>query len=40
VTLGGERQDQVVIREGLTGGETVLVKPPDTLKDGDAVRVK
>jgi RND family efflux transporter MFP subunit len=40
VTLGTERQDQVVIQEGLAGGETVLVKPPDTLKEGDAVRVK
>ncbi len=40
VTLGTERQDQVVIKEGLAGGETVVVKPPDTLKDGDAVRVK
>jgi HlyD family secretion protein len=40
VTLGTERQDQVVIQGGLAGGETLIVKPPDTLKDGDAVRVK
>jgi hypothetical protein len=40
VTLGTERQDQVVIQEGLSGGETVILKPPDTLKDGDPVRVK
>jgi RND family efflux transporter MFP subunit len=40
VTLGTDRQDQVVIQEGLSGGETVILKPPDTLKDGDPVRVK
>jgi HlyD family secretion protein len=40
VTLGTERQDQVVIQEGLAGGESILLKPPDTLKDGDPVRVK
>jgi RND family efflux transporter MFP subunit len=40
VTLGTERQDQVVIQEGLAGGETIVVKPPEALKDGAAVRVK
>ena len=40
VVTGGERQDQVVIREGLAGGETIVARPPETLKDGDGVRVK
>jgi len=40
VVLGTERQDQVVIKDGLAGGETIVARPPDTLKDGDAVRVK
>ena len=40
VVLGTERQDQVVINDGLAGGETIVARPPDTLKDGDAVRVK
>jgi RND family efflux transporter MFP subunit len=40
VVTGAERQGQVVVREGLSGGETVVARPPETLKDGDAVRVK
>jgi HlyD family secretion protein len=40
VTPGGERQGQMVVKEGLTGTETLVVRPPDTLKDGDAVRTK
>lgn len=40
VTPGVERQGQVVVKEGLTGTETLVVRPPDTLKDGDAVRTK
>jgi RND family efflux transporter MFP subunit len=40
VVTGAERQDQVVIREGLAGGETIVARPPETLKDGDGVRVK
>ena len=40
VVTGGERQDQVVIREGLAGGETIVARPPENLKDGDGVRVK
>jgi HlyD family secretion protein len=40
VVTGTDRQDQVVIHEGLAGGETVILRPPDTLKDGDGVRVK
>jgi HlyD family secretion protein len=40
VVPGGERQGLVVVREGLAGSETLVVRPPETLKDGDAVRVK
>jgi RND family efflux transporter MFP subunit len=40
VVPGGERQGQVVVREGLAGSETLVVRPPETLKDGDAVRIK
>jgi HlyD family secretion protein len=40
VSTGMGRQGQVVIRNGLSGGEVVISRPPETLKDGDAVRVK
>ncbi|HET7293243.1 MAG TPA: efflux RND transporter periplasmic adaptor subunit [Vicinamibacteria bacterium] len=40
VSVGGERQGRVVIREGLAGGELLVARPPEGLKDGDAVRVK
>ncbi len=40
VTLGGERSGQVVVREGLAGGEALVSSPAATLKDGDRVKVK
>ena len=40
VVLGTERGGQVVVKEGLAGGETLVARPMDGLKDGDAVRVK
>jgi HlyD family secretion protein len=40
VVVGLERQGQVVVREGLAGGETLVARPPEAMKDGDAVRVK
>jgi HlyD family secretion protein len=40
VTVGIERQGQVVIREGLSGGETLVLRPGDAVKDGAAVKVK
>ena len=40
VTLGGERDGNVVIKGGLTGSELIVSKPPDSLKSGDRVRVK
>jgi hypothetical protein len=40
VVTGLERQGRVVVREGLTGAEELVARPPDALKDGDGVRVK
>lgn len=40
VTAGAERQGQVIVKEGLSGGETLVLKPGEGLKDGDAVKVK
>lgn len=40
VQVGAERQGQVVIRQGLSGAETLILSPPDTLRDGDAVKLK
>jgi len=40
VVLGTERQGQVIVENGLAGGETIVAKPGDTLKDGAPVRVK
>jgi multidrug efflux pump subunit AcrA (membrane-fusion protein) len=40
VSLGDERQGQVVVKEGLTGLETLVLHPPDKLKEGDIVHAK
>jgi RND family efflux transporter MFP subunit len=40
LSVGGERAGQVVVREGLAGGETVVLRPPATLREGDTVRLK
>jgi len=40
VVLGTERQGQVIVVDGLSGGETIVAKPGDALADGAAVRVK
>ena len=40
VSVAGERQGEMVVREGLAGGEMLVRRPPETLKDGDSVRVK
>ncbi len=37
VVLGREFQDGVEVRQGLSGGETVIVVPPPTLREGQAV---
>ncbi|HUL80147.1 MAG TPA: efflux RND transporter periplasmic adaptor subunit [Vicinamibacteria bacterium] len=40
ITLGTERQGQVIVREGLSGGETLVARPKDDLKDGATVKVR
>ncbi len=40
VVLGTPRRGQVIVKEGLAGGETLVARPPDDLEDGAAVRVK
>ena len=40
VVLGTARKGQVIVKDGLAGGETLVVRPPDGLSDGDAVRIK
>ena len=40
VDLGSERQGQVVVKNGLAGGETLVMRPIEALKDGDSVRAK
>jgi RND family efflux transporter MFP subunit len=40
IVLGTERQGQVIVEDGLAGGETIVAKPGDELKDGASVRVK
>ena len=40
IVVGFERSGQLIVKEGLAGGETLVSSPPETLKDGDAVKVK
>jgi HlyD family secretion protein len=40
VVTGGERQGRVVVKTGLLGTETLVARPPESLRDGDAVRIK
>jgi RND family efflux transporter MFP subunit len=40
VVTGPERQGNVVVTEGLGGSETLVARPPETLRDGDSVRIK
>jgi HlyD family secretion protein len=40
VVTGAEYQDDVVIKQGLTGMETLVAHPPSGLTDGEHVRVK
>jgi RND family efflux transporter MFP subunit len=40
IVAGPSQQGQVVVKDGLKGGETLVVNPPASLKDGDAVKVK
>ncbi len=38
VALGAGPEGRVAVTSGLFGGEVLVVRPPETLKDGDAVR--
>jgi multidrug efflux pump subunit AcrA (membrane-fusion protein) len=40
VEVGPPRGDQLEIRKGLNGGESVILSAPAGLKDGDRVRIK
>ena len=40
VVIGTEYQDQVTVKQGLNGSESLVAHPSDDLKDGDPVRVK
>ena len=40
IATGPTRQGQVVVTQGLTGTETLVLRPPDGLRDGRAVKVK
>jgi RND family efflux transporter MFP subunit len=40
VATGGTRRDQITVTSGLSGGETLIVNPPQDLKSGDRVVVK
>lgn len=40
IVVGPSQQGQVVVREGLSGTETLVKRPTEAMKDGDAVKVK
>jgi HlyD family secretion protein len=40
VVAGGETDGRTIVKEGLAGGEALIARPTETLKDGDRVRVK
>jgi len=40
IVTGPERQGNVVVTDGLGGSETLVARPPESLKDGDRVRTK
>lgn len=40
VTTGAIRGDRVIVTDGLAGSETLVDTPAETLKDGDAVKMK
>ncbi len=39
IQVGTERKGQVIVEDGLAGGETLVVRPKDDLRDGAPVRV-
>jgi multidrug efflux pump subunit AcrA (membrane-fusion protein) len=38
VLIGAESQDGVIVDQGLTGTEALVLRPPSSLKDGDRVK--
>jgi membrane fusion protein (multidrug efflux system) len=40
VTTGADLHGQIIVKQGLAGGETLVNNPPQKLKDGDVVKVK
>jgi RND family efflux transporter MFP subunit len=40
IVLGRELENGLEVKSGLIGGETLIVTPPDTLRDGEAVSAK
>jgi HlyD family secretion protein len=40
VVTGADLRGQVIVKQGLAGSETLVNNPPQTLKDGDTVKVK
>ena len=40
VTTGADLHGQIIVKQGLSGGETLVTNPPQKLKDGDVVKVK
>jgi len=40
VTTGADLHGQVIVISGLAGAETLVNNPPQTLKDGDKVKLK
>lgn len=40
VVTGADLHGQVIVKQGLAGGETIVNNPPQKLKDGDTIRMK
>jgi multidrug efflux pump subunit AcrA (membrane-fusion protein) len=40
VVTGADLHGQIIVKQGLVGGETLVTNPPQKLKDGDNVKVK
>jgi RND family efflux transporter MFP subunit len=40
VVTGADLHGQLIVKQGLAGGETLVSNPPQKLKDGDVVKVK
>jgi HlyD family secretion protein len=40
VVTGADLHGQIIVKHGLSGSETLVNNPPQTLKDGDSIKVK